>query len=94
MIHPIDTAPKDRPVLVHFPPKVIKHPKLADYVIKGGWIQAMWDDKFDWNMDEDDGKGGYVGGWVVLSLPVHGCGCCTSQNQTPDYWMELPDAMS
>jgi hypothetical protein len=89
-MNPISSAPKDRPVLLRFPDRTILHPKRDPYVIKGGWIEGFWVADKDWRVDEDGLNGHQVGGWEVLRLPCHGCGCCSSDNQEPDFWMEVP----
>lgn len=31
------------------------------------------------------------GGWRVIGLSSHGCGCCGSDNQEPNWWMPIPE---
>lgn len=63
---PIKTAPKDKPILLHFPDE--------------GWIEAEW--------YESANLSGY---WDVISMPSHGCGCCSYKDPDPDFWLPLPD---
>ena len=39
-----------------------------------------------------DNEGYYESKWEVVSLPVHGCGCCGDENEEPTHWMPLPAA--
>lgn len=32
----------------------------------------------------------YKSGWTPVSLPSHGCGCCSSADPPPTHWMPLP----
>lgn len=50
--------------------------KIEGEWIEGEWIEGKW--------QEDDGK------WFVVTLPSHGCGCCSDKNKEPTGWAELP----
>lgn len=40
-----------------------------------------------WEAPEWEGCEPY---WYVPSVSSHGCGCCSSANEEPTYWMPLP----
>jgi hypothetical protein len=29
--------------------------------------------------------------WKVVELPIHGCGCCSCENDNPTGWTPLPE---
>ena len=50
-------------------------------LVEGKAIQAAWCNP-SWG----------EGFWEVVSLPSHGCGCCSDNNEEPTAWHPLPDA--
>lgn len=43
-------------------------------------IEGWWDENTYYHVDK----------WSVVTLAVHGCGCCGYNDHKPDGWMELP----
>jgi len=48
---------------------------ISGKAIQGHWMVDRWN---------PDGK------WEVVWMDVHGCGCCSSDNEPPTRWMKLP----
>lgn len=55
-------------------------------LIGGIAIQGSWD-----NETRADGYVYGDGKWCVESLPSHGCGCCSAENDPPTHWQPLPE---
>ena len=55
-------------------------------LVNGVAIEGRWDDQSypDKNIFYGDGE------WDVISLPSHGCGCCSGDDPLPTHWMPLP----
>lgn len=72
---PIETAPKDGQCCI--------------LLINGMAIEGLWAEDDAW----DEENAGWVkrGGWQVISLPSHGCGCCSYDNDSPSHWMPVPE---
>jgi hypothetical protein len=51
-----------------------------------GAIQGAWDEDVDWDPDT-----GPIGGWRVIRIDQHGCGCCSSNDEQPSGWLALPE---
>lgn len=61
---------------------------------KDGTRVLLWFDgtvvSGSWNPQVDIKGNSYgPGGWDAETLPSHGCGCCSSDNDPPTYWMPL-----
>lgn len=77
MWQPIETAPKDGTHIFLCIPDwdYEQTPKVPTQVVTEGW----WDPEMYPN-----------GEWRVVTLPSHGCDCCSFSNQEPTHWMPLP----
>jgi hypothetical protein len=62
-------------------------PKDQDILllIEGKAIQGSWDAQCFL-----DGRSWGPGKWDHISLPDHGCGCCSYDNEPATHWMPLP----
>ena len=57
--------------------------KIILYV-EGSVVEGHFDDHYGWGDDTEAEK------WRVVSLPFHGCDCCSHPNALPTHWHPLP----
>jgi hypothetical protein len=73
---PIETAPKDGTCCI--------------LLVNGMAIEGCWEEQDVWVPSQE--KWVKRGVWSVVSLPSHGCDCCSSDNEAPTHWVPLPQA--